>query len=146
MTSEKVINLETEGIAKLEKAHFQISFPHQSGPMCFYKASIFKYDELYLNISSSWDGKFSKNPLLYYSGLQEQGTGRGPTLGKMDSNTIFNLEDFQPFQKVGNDKRILDSGKKLNLGEGILHKCKFHGKLCACYFSYAYFDDVLINM
>jgi hypothetical protein len=38
---------------------------------------------------------------------------------------------------VGNDKRILDSGKKLNLGEGILHKCKFHGKLCTYYFSYA---------
>ena len=67
------------------------------------------------------------------------------TLVKMDSNTIFNLEDFRPFQKVGNDKRILDSGKKLNLGEGILHKCKFHGKLCTCYFSYAQFDDVLIN-
>ena len=56
------------------------------------------------------------------------------TLVKMDSNTIFNLEDFRLFQKVGNDKRILDSGKKLNLGEGILHKCKFHGKLCTCYF------------
>ena len=59
------------------------------------------------------------------------------TLGKMDSNTIFNLEDFQPFYKVGNDKRILDLDKKLNLGEGILHKFKFHGKLYTCYFSYA---------
>ena len=68
------------------------------------------------------------------------------TLVKMDSNTIFNLEDFRPFQKVGNDKRILDPGKKLNLGEGILHKCKFHGKLCTCYFSYAQFDDLLIDV
>ena len=45
---------------------------------------------------------------------------------KMDSNTIFTLADFRPFEKLGNDKRFLDSGKKLNLGEGILHKCKFH--------------------
>ena len=48
--------------------------------------------------------------------------GKGGTLVKIDSNTIFNLKDFRPFQQVGNDKRILDSGKKLNLGEGILHK------------------------
>ena len=59
------------------------------------------------------------------------------TLVKMDFNTIFNLEGFRPFSKVGNDKTILDSGKKLNLDERILHKCKFHGKLCTCYFSYA---------
>ena len=30
-----------------------------------------------------------------------------------------------------------DSGKKQNLGERILHKCKFHGKLCTDYFLYA---------
>ena len=68
------------------------------------------------------------------------------TLVKIDSSTIFNLKDFQPFQKVGNDKRILDSGKKLNLGEGILHECIFHGELCTYYLSYAYFDDVLRSM
>ena len=59
------------------------------------------------------------------------------TLVKIDSNTTFNLADFQPFYKVGNDKRIIDSGKKRNLGERILHKCKFNGKLCTYYFSYA---------
>ena len=67
------------------------------------------------------------------------------TLVKIDSNTIFNLADFPPFQKVGNDKRILDLGKKANLGEGILHKCKFHGKLCTYYFSYAQFADILLR-